>query len=343
MRALGLPENAVLEATRAPVLNEIESPADRAEKTQTPLPEVAADEAQSAELTWNAYDKMTPDQQSLVDFSTGFLEAREKDLSTDYEETDLEREVHDRQMEHMFGPQGGTEAFVPETLAYLKQINFDSAGQDIDDYLSLDRIPGLDELEGFAAAKGKPLVAGATSELEAKRIYAAQQGKNNQDLITAQAIKGSQKAIKKAMLDAEAVQSSWEGTLAAGRRDDVSLLGGTVPAPEFTAGFPYKILPEDGSYAPPGLQPGTEETLNAIRKSNALNAMYVTLANKQAPIEAFWDLVAHYKLDDKDLDEVYAYFDKRVKDELRWGIPKDDRGNWRRSPEELRSWIGLED
>ena len=90
-------------------------------------------------LTWEEYDALSPQQRAAVDFNTMLVQAREKDLNTDYKATGTERAAYQREVEAMFGSDRGSETFAPETLAVLKQLDYRASGdEDFDDFLALD-------------------------------------------------------------------------------------------------------------------------------------------------------------------------------------------------------------
>lgn len=102
-------------------------------------------------LTWDEYNKLNDEQKAAVDFNTLLVQAREKDLKTDYEATEQQEEQFRKQSERMFGEGRGSDTFAPETLAVLKQIDFKSSGEeDLDDFLDLRTAVSAKDLKNFS-------------------------------------------------------------------------------------------------------------------------------------------------------------------------------------------------
>lgn len=109
----------------------IEKPPTTEEKEKTYKPR------KSFEMTWDDYLGLSDRQRAAVDFNTLIVDAREKDLTTDYTPSDQQEATYDKAVQRMFGKNGGSETYAPETLSVLEQIDFEGKGQDIDDFLGL--------------------------------------------------------------------------------------------------------------------------------------------------------------------------------------------------------------
>lgn len=104
-------------------------------------------------LTWDEYQKLSDDQRAAVDFNTALVRAREKDLNAHYDATPQQKATYDKALENMFGPDGGSDIFAPETLALLRKSGIKgdgTAGADMDDFLGLKNAISAKELEGFS-------------------------------------------------------------------------------------------------------------------------------------------------------------------------------------------------
>jgi len=110
-------------------------------------------EVEAAPLTWEAYDKLTPDQRAAVDFNSLLVEAREKDLQPWEPMSSEEFTQYGKDVREMFGEKGGSRRVAPATVALLKRIDFKAVGQDLDEFLSLERAISVDELGDFSFSK----------------------------------------------------------------------------------------------------------------------------------------------------------------------------------------------
>lgn len=108
------------------------------------------------EMTWERYNALSDIQRAAIDFNTMLVEARNKDLRTDYETpTADEQKKYDETVERIFGADGGSETFAPETVAALESIDLVAKGQDLDDFLGLKVAITPKDLK----ALGKPVEA----------------------------------------------------------------------------------------------------------------------------------------------------------------------------------------
>jgi hypothetical protein len=121
---------------------------------------------QTGSVTREAWDRMSPQQQNALRFNDELFRSVELDRKLDSTEMsdDYRNEVAE-----MFGTQGGSEMYAPNTLALLQGLGMDRLrGQDLDEYLSFDRAydtqevaalqpwdetPVLDKYEGFGQAR----------------------------------------------------------------------------------------------------------------------------------------------------------------------------------------------
>lgn len=102
---------------------------------------------ESYTLTSKQYNALSPEQRAAVDFNTQLVAAREKDLNTEYHATDKQREQYHKEVTRLFGNDGGSYRYAPETLGLLEQIKLKpDAGQDMDNYLGLEAAVDIKEL-----------------------------------------------------------------------------------------------------------------------------------------------------------------------------------------------------
>lgn len=124
-----------------------------------------------ARLTWKEYDRLSDDQKKAVDFNGLLVDAREKDLrSTQGPWSEEKLKQYQQDVTDMFGESGGSDTIAINTVALLKSIDFQAVGQDLDDYLSLDRAITADELKDFKLSN-EPVVQGTPAS-----VYQTTQG-----------------------------------------------------------------------------------------------------------------------------------------------------------------------
>jgi hypothetical protein len=296
-------------------------------------PSVAV-EQKAAALTWDAYDKLTPDQRAAVDFNTLLVAAREKDLGISYAKdpfTGEQKQQYDADVKEIFGDEGGSEKFAPNTVALLKQINLKALGQDLDEFLSLERAFTADELKDFKIEDLPEL-----KQLGDGANYSQARSIDNREVLDATIVQQSSEAITKAMTNANMAMQDFYSTMQSVTAPAVTAYGGSPIAVEAAPGFPF--LP-----ATP-YQQGNE----ADMKSQVFNMAYATAASGQ--MDKVWEIINEEKWDQADIDELFSYMDQRSRQELRWGRPAgmfvDQAGDEPvtfLSPEATRSAIGFGD
>jgi hypothetical protein len=115
--------------------------------------------AVAKELTWERYNDLPALQRAAVDFNTLLVQAREKDLKNQdsYDPSKQEKRRYDRKTEKMFGEDGTSEIYAPETFGLLQQLEFEpEKNVDLDEFLSLKAAVSAKDLKGFAT-KEDPL------------------------------------------------------------------------------------------------------------------------------------------------------------------------------------------
>lgn len=99
---------------------------------------------QVGELTPEAYEAMTPQQRNAIKFNELLLAAVEADQKAARPDNTVE---YDRSVREMFGTQGGSQMYAPNTMTLLEKMGMGKLrGQDLDEYLSLDRAFDAQEL-----------------------------------------------------------------------------------------------------------------------------------------------------------------------------------------------------
>jgi hypothetical protein len=109
---------------------------------------------ETRELTWEAYNNLDKDQKLAVDFNTLLVEAREKDLAHPWQPADRDDEIeYENKVRKIFGPARGSAIRARNVIEFLDSVGFVAQGQDLDEYLSLDRAVTSSELKDFKLDK----------------------------------------------------------------------------------------------------------------------------------------------------------------------------------------------
>lgn len=90
-------------------------------------------------LTLEEWEAMDPQQRAAIEFNAELVGAVRKDrrLEKEYDTDKEERAEYDKAVAAMFGEDGGSEKFAPETVALLSQLGYEDQSADLDDFLGL--------------------------------------------------------------------------------------------------------------------------------------------------------------------------------------------------------------
>lgn len=313
-----------------------------------------------AVLSWDAYNALTPAQQAAVDFNSLLVNARETDLSHSYAPDAERRAAYDKRVSNLFGPGGGSETYAPETVSLLSQVGADLIGQDLDEYLSLERAIDLTEIKDFDLSKIKALTLGPGGSpnpttglpVDTTPVYREVRTSENLKNIDAEVINRAKTTIDNAMRDAYAALATFETTLAAGRYEESRTLGGglsdlsgmrlaqgaSIPADTPTSkmwwvpteawGFPTKNVNSLDKNSPVGSQQlWFQEAYKKLQDPSVYDTGWL------------WDELNTVGATDEDVEMFLDYVSTRSYNEDRWG---DSGGKGDRSPQEVRRFLGIE-
>lgn len=161
---------------------------------------------QSAVLSADAYANLGADQQAAVDFNTLLVDSREKDLAQTWDLSPEDQAEHDARVEKLFGKGFGSETVAPNTVKLLDELNVVQLGQDLDEYLSLERAIDSKELGTFkfsdADVKTLNTLANAA---EQKTQYKDIRSAANLQAVDSANIQAAQQKIKTALANPAAV------------------------------------------------------------------------------------------------------------------------------------------
>ena len=131
-------------------------------------PKVQSEEYATAPLTWDAYNALSSDQKKAIDLNTLMVAAQEKDMSKEWVLDEVELEEYGKKVQKIFGAKGDSDKVAPNMVKLLDTLNVQALGQDLDEYLSLERGFTMEELEDFKIDEGSlaGLVQGGDMDTE---------------------------------------------------------------------------------------------------------------------------------------------------------------------------------
>ncbi len=118
------------------------------------------------QMTPEEYAALPPLQRAAVDFNGLLVQAVRKDRHNqdEYKPTPQQREVYDLSVEKIFGKNGGSTMYAPETLGLLRQLDFKDSAASLDDFLGLKAAIGEEDLAGLDRPSTPPAVTGGVAE-----------------------------------------------------------------------------------------------------------------------------------------------------------------------------------
>jgi hypothetical protein len=188
-------------------------------------------------LSWEAYDKLSLDQRAAVDMNGLLVQAREVDLKQDPKFFDAdELKQYQIDVESIFGKGGGSDTIGFQTVALLKRIDFKAIGQDLDEFLSLERAVSAKDLKDFTFSDKdlKALNAYTPEQSVAPTQYANVRTDANMEALDTALIQSALSAYKTNL--AEKKPRGW---------DIQASLGIPMSAPMMTPNGYFQTLNED--------------------------------------------------------------------------------------------------
>lgn len=304
------------------------------------LIKVKAPSARKRAMTWDEYNALSDDQRAAVDWNTAFLKAREKDVGTSYDYTEEERAAYDERVEKMFGEGRGSDTYAPEVVALLEQINFSAVGQDLDEYLSLDRLIDTEELKDFKLTD-KPYIKLVAEEPAYNPKHAPEstsladvRSAENLANLDASIVAQAAKTIETLMANSETrLHTPW-ATLEAARDETVNKLGGSGlmgvgGAQVGMTGFPLITDTSAVNLQDPNVQ-----------KSLKFQGVYSMLLDPEVSWEDILtiDQGTDDPMTDDDYAELMQYINIRSSQDVRYGAAAPEG---QRTAQDIRELLGI--
>lgn len=291
-------------------------------------------------MTVEEYNALTPIQRAAVDFNGMLYTAvkRDKTLRDDYKTSTSpsERDEYDKTVEEMFGPDGGSKRYAPETVAVLAQIGYKDDSGDLDDYLGLKAAVREKDLKFLADSKDGPAEP-ATQFFGDPSVPTNQpEGLNEPRLdrvALARDIATKTREMQEALVKGATLLQSINLTSRVERAYLTDKLGGTPATP----------APAELGYAPASFVDGVPQDLNSYYQlafdklaqgdKGALDGMKADLAKG----------TANGGISQQEYDTFWAYANNRSQNADAYGANLGNAtGVTYISPEQFREMLGLD-
>ena len=129
---------------------------------------------QTKELTWDEYDALSPQQRAAVDGNTLLVNAIRADLSAGVQAADAEDEGYSESLKALFGDEGGSDTYAPQTVAALQQLGLeDTERGDLDNYLSQAALLDNEDIRQIGTGDFSQTARGEQAQLFSERALSS--------------------------------------------------------------------------------------------------------------------------------------------------------------------------
>lgn len=287
----------------------------------TTTPEMLKD--QLHQLTDDEYAHLSPKQRAAVDFNSMLATAVRKDLKRQdrYKNVpEQARATYDESVKNMFGKEGGSELYAPETMAVLRQLKIEDPTDDLDDYLGMKVAITEKDLTNITEKQPVPnyVIDGRAPEEDRGKLEVVQ------GLVDKTA------ELEQSLAKGKAMLQSFQATAASERAEDLGHLGGSSPlASRPSLGYRPAQFTETGAPA----------DLNTYFRT-----MFDSLSDeKQAENRPHLLEALKNDLYPDELDAFMSYADARTRNSREYGALMGDNPEAQyTSPKEFRRLLGLD-
>lgn len=279
------------------------------------------------QLTWDEYNALSEPQRAAVDFNTLLVQAVNRDRRLNrkgmYDDvTETQQKTYDLAEQRLFGSEGGSKRYAPETLALMEQL--DLGGQaDFDDFLKL-RVAITDQ--DLKVMKEHPWQNPEASAKLVKDFDRAERDRFQQVFDFA----GNTLEMQQEMAQAGALLENVRKTAALDRERQLQVqeFGGTVNKPE--GGLGFGVGQRDAQGYALNLDAYFQDRFDMLAD-----------ANSQYSSNQILDAVKSYLKPDQ-LQQFYNYIDIRSANAEKFALPLGGtEGVQYRTPEEFRKLLGI--
>lgn len=305
--------------------------------TQPGGPKITEENYTAAPLTWEAYSALPSEQKSAIDWNTLLIEAREKDLAREAAPPKVPdaqaRAEYDEKVKNIFGETGGSQVYAPNTVTLLDNLGIKAQGQDLDEYLGLNRAITSTEMGDVKFTSGQletidDLMKDRTLTPEQVTQYSKVRDPGNVRLLDNQAIEAAGREIKAAMTNPDLNLWSFEAAIPGLIGDNKKPVSAAVPL----------------GYGTPEIRGGGAENIDN-QMDVWLNTAYEHLKSDQTDPQDLWDAMKERQFTPEDVQTFFQFMDTKLSNEERYGETPapEGRPGKSRTAEEIRRILGWEE
>lgn len=297
---------------RREVALDLGSPSKRSEVAGDTGPHPGNIKARTDRMTSAEYAALDPLKRAAVDFNQSLVAAvrRDRKMQDTYAPSADQRATYDLSVEKLFGPDGGSDWYAPETLALLQQLELKDPQGGLDAFLNLEAAVTAKDLKGLSEYQLPNAIRGEGPEQD-RADMVHQVASSTQDL-EAKLAKGQQ------------MLQTWAATMSAERAQTVDHLGGVMHAPKSFTGY--------GA----GQDQAGNTTLDGY-----FQMAFERLARKGADVPGIMAQLAD-GAKPGEMDAFMKYLDQRSQNSEQYGLELGvEKGTTYLTPEQFREILGL--
>ncbi len=287
-------------------------------------------------LTLDQYEALTPAQKAGVDFNTMLIQAREKDLNTDYNPSPEQKKSYNTLVTEMLGEDNGSTTYAPETVKLLEQIGFKHDKADLDDILNMryafgekmiDKMADLDGISNMRYSFDERVLDKVPSLLRSATENHVSAGRSIRETLASGAVE-----LQKTLAEKNQLYQNLETSMRASRAPEIKEIGGRT-------GKPVRLQPGYDNKAA-----AQAFTIDEYFRKALEGLAQVGAHEKLGVTEEEWRDMALQeiatKLTDEEIDAFYRYADDVSSSAVRFGRPLGNvPGVEYRKPEEFRALL----
>lgn len=272
---------------------------------------------QTEPMTWEDYNALTPLRRSAVDYNTSLTRAvrRDRQMQDEYSPGDQQREAYDKTVARLFGEDGGSDWYAPETVALLQQIKLNDPLADLDDFLNLKTAITEKDLRGLTDYT-LPII-----------IHSESPATERADMVRDLAVKTGN--LEETLAKGDQMLQTMRATSIKDRNAYVSNLGGIPKAAPTMLGYGAATQIDSEGRTVSTMDGHFQRAFDLLaRKDGDRDALLAQLAQGSEPGQ---------------MEDFMRYVDARSRNSAEYGIDLGgEKGQKYLTPEEFRVKLGLE-
>lgn len=278
-------------------------------------------------MTWEQYNALSDEQRAAVDFNTMLVRAVHKDLRLQdkYDPNKRQQKEYDTQVESIFGEDGGSDTYAPETLGVLKQIDFSNHEADLDEFINLQAAITAKDIRRDLT-EHPPLLAVEDRTTKPWEAPATDPAQIRTDIVSQLATQ-TQK-MQEALVKGNVLLQSVNATAAVGRNSFLAAVGGKINDPQTLPGYGDPQLDANGQ--PANIDAYFQQAFRLLAEKDGEADRDQILANMNEVLSP------------QEFQQFQTYADMRSTNADRYNIPLVDGDGQYRSPEQFRKLLGLD-